>query len=98
MVTKSIQYNRQLRCVDCKHASGRLQAWLGISPLGLKCKMPKSWVPGDWDPVLGKMANGYWQACSTMRIKDECGPDATGWEPKRKRDILLLLHKNFDKK
>lgn len=89
-------YNRDLRCVDCRYASGRVAALLWLTPLGMKCRLPASWVPGNWDPVFGKETKGYWQTCGTMRIKAECGPEAKGWVPRGKKHIFLAL-KKFDK-
>lgn len=87
------KYNQKLRCADCTYSRGTLVTRLTKFQFGMKCGHPAAIVADEWDPVFGKMSKGYFKGCGTMRLGDECGPEASLWEPRSKKHIFLAFHK-----
>lgn len=91
-----IEYNKDLKCKDCKHASGSLFNRLTKASYFFKCTIPEAWVEEKYDPVFGKTTPGYFRACGVMRGSyEECGPEGKKWVPRSKKLIFLAL-KNSD--
>ena len=87
-----IPYNKELKCKDCKHASGSLAARLLRESYFFKCTIPESWNEEKYDPVFGKTTPGFNSSCNVMRGSfSVCGPDAKKWTPRNTKLIFLAL-------
>lgn len=84
-------YNKELKCKDCKHAKGPWFARLFRESYRFQCTIPESWHEEKYDPVFGKTTPGYFASCGVMRITTECGPEAKRWTPRDTKLIFLAL-------
>lgn len=86
------EYNKDLKCKDCKHAKGPITARIFRESYFMKCTIPEAWVEEKYDPVFGKTAPGFFHACSVMRgTYEACGPEAKQWTPRSSKLIFLAL-------
>ena len=89
-----VDYDRDLKCMDCKHSKADFINRLLKKSYAFHCGLPEAWVEGNYDPVTGITTKGYWEFCSVMRIKeDTCGPKAKRWTPRNSKLIFLALQK-----
>ena len=87
-----VEYNRELKCKDCKHAKGNWVTRLTRASYGMSCTIPEAWNEERYDPVFGKLTPGYFSNCSGMRLLgSECGPDAKHWVPRDTKLVFLAL-------
>jgi hypothetical protein len=89
------QCNKELLCKDCKHVRADwLSRMLNVSR-GFRCTLPESWVPPEYDPVIGLTTEGYFQSAQAMRspYNKTCGADATKWAPRKAKHLFLMLRK-----
>ena len=87
-----IEYNRALKCNDCKYSQGSLFARLTRATYSMSCTLPEAWREEEYDPVFGKVTPCYFKGCSVMRGEyHECGPDAKKWVPRDSKLIFLAL-------
>lgn len=89
----AIDYNRALKCVDCRHSKSSILARLTKFSFGFRCTINESWVEERYDPVFGKTTPGFYSSCNVMRIKPECGPLGKSWSPRNTKHIFLALLK-----
>ncbi len=89
------QYNKELLCKDCKHSRADWLARLIKASRQFSCTLPESWIPPDYDPVIGLTKEGYFQSAVTMRSpwNKTCGAAATKWLPRKKKHLFLMLRK-----
>jgi hypothetical protein len=86
------EYNKDLKCKDCKHAKGPITARIFRESYFMKCTIQESWNEEKYDPVFGKTTPGYFHSCNVMRgTYEECGPDAKRWTPRDTKLIFLAL-------
>ena len=90
------RYNTELLCKDCKHARADWLSRLLKVSRAFSCTLPESWVPPEYDPVIGLQKEGYFQSARAMRspYNKTCGADATKWVPTKAKHIFLLLQKS----
>lgn len=88
-----IDYNRTLKCVDCKHSKASILSRLTKFSFGFRCTINESWVEERYDPVFGKITPGFYSSCNIMRIKQECGPEGKSWSPRNTKHVFLVLLK-----
>ena len=87
-----IPYNKELKCKDCKHASGPWTARLFRESHWFRCTSSESWNEEKYDPVFGKTTPGYYNSCGVMRAQFQaCGPEANRWTPRNTKLIFLAL-------
>ena len=89
------KYNKELLCKDCVHAkSDWISRLLNVSG-GFVCTLPESWIPPEYDPVVGLQKEGYFQRARAMRstYSKTCGADATKWVPRKTKHLFLMLRK-----
>lgn len=86
-------YNTELKCKDCKHASGSFIARLLRESAFFRCTIPSSYNDPVYDPVFGKETPGYFSYCSTMRgeYNTSCGPQGKSWTPRNSKYIFLAI-------
>ena len=87
------EYDRDLKCKDCKFSKADFYARLTNFSAGFRCTIPEAWIDEKYDPVTGKLTPGYFDYCSTMRINNECGPKANKWVPRDTKLVFLALKK-----
>ena len=86
-------YNRELKCKDCKYAKGSFLTRLARANYGMTCSIPEAWREEEYDPVFGKIEPGYYRSCGVMRINEACGPQAKAWVPRDTKLVFLALKK-----
>jgi hypothetical protein len=89
------QYNKELLCKDCRHVRVDWLARLVKASRQFSCTLPESWIPPDYDPVIGLTKEGYFQSAITMRSpwNKTCGAAAIKWLPRKKKHLFLMLRK-----
>ena len=86
------EYNKELKCKDCKHAKGSIMARIFRESYFMKCTIPESWNEEKYDPVFGKTTPGFFYGCGVMRgTYEACGPDGKHWTPRNTKLIFLAL-------
>lgn len=97
-MTESTQSSKLL-CKDCKHSfvpwHAKLFNLISTSKYYYYCRKSATASQVIFDPVTGpeKVSKNY-KLCSQMRERftdPVCGPEGAAWEPKRKRDLFLML-------
>ena len=87
------QYNKELLCKDCKHVKSDWMSRLLNVSSGFVCTLPESWIPPEYDPVVGLQKEGYFQRARTMRYSRTCGAGATKWVSSKRKHLFLMLRK-----
>jgi hypothetical protein len=86
------EYNKELKCKDCKYAKGPITARIFREAYFMKCTLPESWTEEKYDPVFGKTTPGYFNSCGVMRVGySVCGPEGKKWAPRSSKLIFLAL-------
>ena len=85
------EYNRELKCKDCKHAQGSFMTRLTRATYGMKCTLPEAWKEEEYDPVFGTVTPGYFKSCGVMRVNEICGYSAKKWSPRNTKLVFLKL-------
>jgi hypothetical protein len=89
------EYNRELKCKDCKNAQGSFMVRLTRATYAMKCKIPEAWNEEKFDPVFGSIDPGYYSSCGVMRAQlQPCGPEAKKWVPRDTKLVFLALRNN----
>ena len=87
------EYDRDLKCIDCKYSKADFMNRLLKLSAGFTCRLPESFTEERYDPVTGKVTPGYFQYCSSMRLDSMCGPKAKRWVPRNTKLVFLALKK-----
>lgn len=94
-IMSKVEYNKQLKCKDCKNANGSFWSRITKTSYMFRCNIPEAWVEEKYDPVFGKTTPGYYHTCGVMRGKYEaCGPEGKKWVPRSTKLIFLALKNN----
>ena len=97
-MTESTQPSKLL-CKDCKHSfvpwHAKLFNLISTSKYHYYCRKSATASQVIFDPVTGpeKKSKEY-KMCVNLRQRlneNFCGPEGSAWEPKRKRDLFLML-------
>lgn len=81
----------QVTCQDCVHNRA---SWLNrqfkMNTWTWTCT--KAYNEPEYNPVDGTTRKGYYDSCGVARVKKSvCGPDATAWEPRSKKNLFVYL-------
>lgn len=92
--------NSKLLCKDCKHAfvpiGLRIFSIVVLGKLGrfdYRCSLAYKQDESEFNPVTGPVkVKRHYETCASNRLSSgECGREGKLWEPKRKKDLFLML-------
>lgn len=81
----------QITCQNCTHnRASWLERTFKVSTWSWTCDL--SYTPPEYNVVDGTTRAGRYDSCSVVRVKKAvCGPDATAWQPRNKKDFFTYL-------
>lgn len=90
----------KLLCKNCKHSfvpiEQRLMSIFAFGKIGrfdYRCRLAFKGDESEFNPVTGPVkVKRHYETCSSARMASGiCGREGKLWEPKRKKDLFLVL-------